>query len=152
LYALRELLKIRLREEVREDASGTYGVRVSASAIKYPEEKYHLSIGFSCDPARVEELTAIVFEVIDEVKESAASKDNVLKIKEGFRRTYEESVKQNTYWLGVMDAVFRYNLDSSYLLEKPARNEALSADIILEAAEKYLDTDNYFKAVLYPEN
>jgi len=152
LYALRELLKIRLREEVREDASGTYGVSVSASAIKYPEEKYHLSIGFSCDPARVEELSAIVFEVIDEVKESAASKDNVLKIKEGFRRTYEESVKQNTYWLGIMDAVFRYNLKSSYLLEKPVRNEALSADIILKAAEKYLNTDNYFKAVLYPEN
>ncbi|MEA1911556.1 MAG: insulinase family protein, partial [Spirochaetota bacterium] len=152
LYALQELLDIRLREELREDASGSYGVRVSASAIKYPEEKYHISIGFSCDPARVEELSSIVFEVIDEVKESSASEDNVLKIKEGFRRTYEESVKQNRYWLGVMDAVFRYNLDSSYLLEKPARNKALSANIILEAAEKYLDTDNYFKSVLYPEN
>ncbi|MCK5673801.1 MAG: insulinase family protein [Spirochaetales bacterium] len=151
IYALRELLDIRLREEVREDASGTYGVSVSASAIKAPIEKYHLSIGFSCDPARVDELTAIVFEVIDEIKTSLASDDNVFKIKEGFRRTYEESLKENTYWLGIMDAVYRYNLDSSYLLEKPARNEALSSNIIHEAALKYLNTDNYFKAVLYPE-
>jgi len=151
LYALRELLNIRLREEVRESASGTYGVSVSASAIKFPEEEYHLSIGFSCDPTRVEELTKIVFEVIDEVKESTVSEDNLNKIKEGFRRTYEESLKENSYWLGLMDAVYRYNLDSTYLLDKPSRNNNLSSEIILDAAIKYLNTDNYFKAVLYPE-
>lgn len=152
LYALRELLNLRLREEVREDASGTYGVRVSASAIKSPLEKYTLNIGFSCDPVRVEELTAIVFEVIEEIKTSLASEENLTKIKEGFRRTYEESLKENSYWLGIMDAVYRYNLDSAYLLDKPSRNEALSSDSIYEAAIKYLNTDNYFKAVLYPEN
>ena len=152
LYALRELLDIRLREEVREDASGTYGVSVSASAIKSPVEKYHLSIGFSCDPDRVAELTSIVFEVIDEIKTSAASEENIIKIKEGFRRSYEESLKDNSYWLGLMDAVYRYNLDSSYLLDKPSRNEALSSEIIFNAAVKYLNTENYFKAVLYPEN
>ncbi len=152
LYALRELMDIRLREEVREGASGTYGVSVSASAIKSPVEKYILSIGFSCDPLRVEELTSVVFEVINEIKTTLASEDNIYKIKEGFRRTYEESIKENSYWLGIMDAVFRYNLDSEYLLDKPARNEALSSDIIHEAAVKYLNTNNYFKAVLYPEN
>lgn len=152
LYALRELLNIRLREEVREDASGTYGVRVSASAINSPVEKYHLSIGFSCDPERVQELTDIVFSVITEIKESLPSDTNVTKIKEGFRRTYEESLKENTYWLGIMDAVYRYKLASSYLLDKTERNAALSAKIILNAAVKYLDTENYFTAVLYPEN
>jgi zinc protease len=151
LYALRELLDIRLREEVREDASGTYGVRVSASAIKDPLEKYHLSISFTCDPVRVEELSLIVFNVIDEIRNSKASSENILKIKEGFRRTYEESLKENSYWLGVLDAVYRYNLDSAYLLNKPERNENLSADIIFDAAVRYLNTENYFKAVLYPE-
>jgi zinc protease len=152
LYALRDLLDIRLREEVREDASGTYGVGVSASTIKDPEEEVILSIGFSCDPDRVEELTEVVFKVIDEVKQSPASEENVIKIKEGFRRTYEESIRENSYWLAVMDAVYRYGLKSSYLLDKPARNEAVSAELIQEAAVKYLDTNNYFKAVLYPEN
>ena len=152
LYGLRELLNIRLREEVREDASGTYGVSVSASAIKSPEEKYHLSIGFSCDPERVNELTAIIFEVIEEIKSSVASEDNIVKIKEGFNRSYEESLNDNNYWLGLMDAVFRYSLSSSYLLDKPARNEALSGDVIMKTAQKYLDSENYFKAVLYPEN
>lgn len=152
LYALRELLNIRLREEVRERASGTYGVNVSASAIKFPKEEYHLSIGFSCDPVRVEELLKIVFEVIKELRESESSEDNLHKIKEGFRRSYEESLKENTYWLGLMDAVYRYKLDSNYLLDKKSRINNLSLEIILDAANKYLNTDNYFKAVLYPEN
>ena len=152
LYALRELLDIRLREEVREDVSGTYGVSVSASAIRFPVEKYHLSIGFTCDPERVEELSAIVFKVIDEIRSSEAGANNIIKIKEGFSRIYEESLEDNSYWLALMDAVYRYNLDSNYLLDKPARNEALNADIVLDAAVKYLNTDNYFKAVLYPEN
>lgn len=152
LYALKELLNIRLREEVREDASGTYGVRVSAAAIKSPGEKYRLSIGFTCDPLRVNELTSIIFDVIDEIKTSSASSDNINKIKEGFRRSHEDSLKENTYWLGLMDAVYRYDMDSAYLLDKPARNEAVSAAVIKDAAEKYLNTDNYFKAVLYPEN
>ncbi len=51
-----------------------------------------------------------------------------------------------------MQAVYRYELQSSYLLDKPVRNEAVSAAIIQDAAIKYLDTDNYFKAVLYPED
>ena len=152
LYALRDLLDIRLREEVREDSSGTYGVHVSASSIKAPVEEFILSISFSCDPDRVEELTNVVFSVIDEVRQSPASEENVRKIKEGFRRTYEESIRENSYWLAVMDAVYRYGLESSYLLDKPARNEALTADIILDAAVKYLNANNYFKAVLYPHN
>ena len=152
LYALRDLLNIRLREELRENSSGTYGVGVSASAVKSPEEEYTFSINFSCDPDRVEELTDIVFVVIDEVKTSPASIENIAKIKEGFRRTYEESIRENGYWLAVMDAVYRYGLESSYLLDKPARNEAVSAEMIRGAAAEYLNTDNYFKAVLYPED
>ncbi|MCK5199185.1 MAG: insulinase family protein, partial [Spirochaetales bacterium] len=152
LYALRDLLDIRLREEVREDSGGTYGVHVAASAIKYPDEEFVFSISFSCDPDRVEELSNVVFRVIDEVRQFPASEENVLKIKEGFRRSYEESIRENSYWLAVMEGVYRYDLESSYLLDKPARNEALSAEIIMDAAVKYLDTDNYFKAVLYPED
>ncbi len=151
LYALRDLLDIRLREELREESSGTYGVGVSTSLRKFPMEEYTFSIYFSCDPLRVEELTDLVFEVIDEVKTSLADNENVIKIKEGFRRTYEESIRENSYWLALMDAVFRYGLESRYLLDKPARNDAVSAAMMRDAAVKYLDTDNYFKAVLYPE-
>lgn len=151
LYALRDLLNIRLREEIREESSGTYGVGVSASLSKFPVEEYTFSISFSCDPVRVKELTNLVFVVIDEVKKSLADSGNIVKIKEGFRRTYEKSLRENSYWLALMDAVFRYGLESSYLLDKPARNDAVSADMIRDAAVEYLDTDNYFKAVLYPE-
>ena len=151
IYALRELMNIRLREEIREDLSGTYGVGISVSLNKFPKEKYTISIGFNCDPSRVDELSSKVFDVIDELKNSKASNSNMQKIKEGFRRSYEESLKENSYWLGLMDAVYRYKLDSSYLLDKPARNASLTSDILKKAAGQYLDTNNYFKAVLYPE-
>lgn len=152
LYALRDFLDIRLREEVRENSGGTYGVNVVASAIKFPKEEFIFSINFSCDPDRVEELSNVALRVIDEVRQSPASENNVLKIKEGFRRSYEESIRENSYWLALLESVYFYDLKSSYLLDKPARTEAVSAAMIMDAAVKYLDTDNYFKAVLYPEN
>ncbi|MCF6335189.1 MAG: insulinase family protein [Spirochaetales bacterium] len=151
IYGLKDLLNIRLREEIREELSGTYGVRVSVRPGKFPKDKYSVSINFSCAPDRVAELTERVFEVIDELKTSSVSEDNITKIKEGFRRGYEESLRENSYWLGVMDAVFRYNLESGYILDKSSRINAVTSDLLMEAADRYLDMDNYFKAVLYPE-
>ncbi len=49
------VLQTRLRETLREDLGGTYGVAVIPSYTKIPDEEYRLTIDFGCDPKRTEE-------------------------------------------------------------------------------------------------
>src|SRR3954466_609893 len=54
LSALAELLNIKLREALRENLGGTYGVSVSPSASKDPLPSYRFTIGFGSAPERLE--------------------------------------------------------------------------------------------------
>ena len=60
LGSLAEVMTIRLRETLREDMGGTYGVSVQASPSRYPRSEYELRIGFGSAPERTDELTSEV--------------------------------------------------------------------------------------------
>ena len=66
--AMTEVLKIKLREIIREEMSGTYGVNVGQMLQKYPTENYLTTITFGCDPQRVDELVNGIFKQIDSLK------------------------------------------------------------------------------------
>ena len=51
-----QALRKKLRLSLREENSGTYGVSVSSSSYWVPKEQYTLSIRFTCESARVDEL------------------------------------------------------------------------------------------------
>src|SRR5690606_18720527 len=61
IRSLASVLGIRLREVLREDLGGTYGVSVGGSLSNRPIESFAFSISFSTDPARIEELVDSVF-------------------------------------------------------------------------------------------
>ena len=80
------VLRIRLREILREDMGGTYGVSVWSSTSHYPEEKYELTISFGCDPKRVEELIRTVLDEITVFKSEDTAETYLNKVKESQRR------------------------------------------------------------------
>ena len=73
LGAAVDVLRIRLREVLREEMGGTYGVGVGASTSRYPEQRYSIRISFGCAPDSVEQLTRAVFAQIDSLKQFGAS-------------------------------------------------------------------------------
>ena len=58
------VLDIRLREVIREDKSGSYGVSTSAFIDGWPERYFKVYIDFGCQPVREEELQAAVLETV----------------------------------------------------------------------------------------
>ncbi len=56
MEALGSLLSIKLREQLREEMSGVYGVGARGSITHYPKEEYRFNIQFGCAPERVAEL------------------------------------------------------------------------------------------------
>ena len=151
LSSMTHAMRIRLREVMREDMGGVYGVRVGGGISRYPKERYSITVSFGCDPERVEELVAAVFTEIDEVKRDGPGDENVDKVRESQARERETDVEENAFWLGTLEYHERNGLDLLDILRYDEMIEAVTAEALQEAAQRYFDTERYVQGVLYPE-
>jgi len=153
-YALRSLanvMRIRLREVLREDLGGTYGVGVSGVGTRDPREEYEIRISFGTAPERLEELTGVVFQQIDSLKQYGPTQKDIEKVQEMQRRQREEGLRENSYWLGQLVAYDQYGDDLRDILTYETLINGLAAETVQEAANRYLRADNYVRVSLYPE-
>ena len=145
-----KVLNIRLREKIREDESGTYGIGVSPSIQKYPEEKYTLRISFGCDPDRVEELVAVVMEELKALQENGPEEKNMTKVRETLLRERETNVKENRFWISSLE---KLSFEGNELMSDEAYNAAVKAVTtkeVQDAVKKYITLDQYVYGVLRP--
>ena len=68
IRALGLVLETRLREKLREELGGTYGVSVSPSTQRAPTAEYQFVIDFGSAPERAEELAKVVFDEVARLK------------------------------------------------------------------------------------
>ena len=151
ISALADVLDIRLRELLREDLGGTYGVGVSGFLSHRPDQEYSVRISFGSAPERAEELAAVVFEEIDRLQLEGPDAETVEKVRETQRRTRETQLEQNRYWLGRLQRLDQLGVDYSYVTSYEFI-EGWTADQVQEAALRYLRDDRFVRVVLYPEN
>jgi len=151
IRALSLVLDTKLRETLREELSGTYGVSVMASYTKIPDEKYSFMINFGCNPARTDELIKAIFQEIENLKTNGPSEKQVNDTREALLREYETNMKQNNYLLTQIYYSYQLHEDLKYLFDLPEYLKTLSAAMIHEAARTYLNTGNYVQVTLFPE-
>ena len=152
LSALGELLNIKLREALRENLGGTYGVSVSPGASRDPLPSYQFTIGFGSAPERLEALTAAALAQIDSVKRFGTTPEYLTKVKEAALRSRETAIKQNGYWLSQISTFDQSGWPLAAIPDADKLISALTVDDLQRAAVKYLRTDNYVRVSLYPEN
>jgi zinc protease len=153
LFALRglaDVLEIRLRETLREDMGGTYGVGVRASASREPRPEYRVSIGFGTAPERLDELGRATFAVIDSIKKVGPTEAELAKVREAQRRAREINRRENNAWIGQLMAFDRNRWDMRGIMAEPTLR--LDAATVQRAAQLYLNTGNYVQVSLLPEN
>jgi zinc protease len=151
MRSMRDALQIRLREVLREDMGGVYGVGVGASSSIIPDSTFQVTIGFGADPARLDELVEAVLAEIRALQTAGPSDSVLQKVKESQRRSLETSMRENRYWLGQLVAAQRYGSDPRNLLSYDELISALTADDIRRAAQRYIRLDNYVQVTLMPE-
>jgi zinc protease len=144
-------LRIRLREVLREDLGGTYGVSVTPAVTLFPDAEYSLSISFGCSPDRAEELVKTVFKQIELLKKTGPGKGDLAKVKEIQRRDHETDIRQNGYWLDALWSAAFTGQSPEQILDVPRRIERLSVEDVRKTAAEVLRPDNYVKVVLMPE-
>ena len=146
-----DVLRIKLRERIREDLSGTYGVGVSGSFEHYPKQRFEIEISFGCDPERVKELTQEVFTQIDSLIQFGTTEDYLQKVTETQRRQYEVNLKSNSFWLNNLEYRCFHDLEPRGIMDYLNLVENLTLEDIQQAAKEYFDINNYVRVVLYPE-
>jgi zinc protease len=150
IRSLADAMEIRLREVLREEMGGTYGVGVAAGLERDPRPGYRFVIEFETDPERLEEMTAAVFAEIAAVQARGVSEELVAKVREAQRRAHEVSVRENAFWTTQLIAYDRYGWDAR-LIREPPLSAGLTAEAVREAAVRYLDTSRYVQVTLLPE-
>ena len=152
LSALGELLTIKLREALRENLGGTYGVSVSPSASRDPRPSYRFTIGFGSAPERLEALTKAALAQIDSVKKFGTTPEYLNKVKEAALRSRETALKQNGYWLSQISTFDQSGWPLAEIPNGEKLISSLTVQDLQRAAAKYLRADNYVRVSLYPEN
>jgi len=146
-----DVLQTKLREVIREEKSGTYGIGVSGGGGKYPRPEYGIRISFGCAPERVDELVAAVFAQIDTLKMNGPGESYIRSAKETKKRYFEEKMKENAFWAGNLREAYFLGEDPDDILKDPEIVESMSPTRIRDAARRYFDMNNYMQFVLMPE-
>ncbi len=149
--AMTTILEVRLREVLREDLGGTYGVRVSGQISRIPHPEYSLSISFGSDPERVEELVAFVYAEIEKFKESGPTEQEVANVKAQRRRSYETNSRENGYWLRRLVSTYQGDGDPSDLDGYLESLDTITLESVHEAVNTYFDFGNLVRITLMPE-
>ena len=149
--AAASVLNIRLREILREELGGTYGVSVGLSSSPPIKGYGMMQIQFGSSPDNVDKLVSAAMKEIERLKVEGPSADDVAKVKELERRDLETNAKQNSYWLGSMQTVHMYGWDPAGIARRDQRTEKLTQENIKEMFKKYFPTDRYTLVTLKPE-
>jgi zinc protease len=153
LRTMTQVLESRLFDAIRQELGGTYSITADPNIEKFPRPQYVVRIDWTCDPARTDALVRRVFDEIAALKARPLPAAQVAFIRESLIRDFERNSQENGYFLNEIARRYK-NGDTANLAaisNLPDRIKALTADELYKAAQTYLDTDRYVKAILMPE-
>jgi len=147
---LMNILSIKLRETMREEQGGVYGVSFNGNPVKYPEPKYTITSTWGCNPDSISKLANTVLGEMGKIKKYGPSEADLNKVKETLIRERETRLKENNFWISALQ---NYYLNGDRLLtleEYKTFVNSFTAKDIKKVAGKYLDTESYVKVALTP--
>ncbi|HEX4417488.1 MAG TPA: insulinase family protein [Kofleriaceae bacterium] len=149
-FILDQVLSIRLREILREDKGGVYGVGVGGSIARVPHQERDFSVSFGCDPARVDELVKATFDEIAQIQRAGIGAEYLEKVKQTFLRERETQLRSNGFWIGWLTSAYTFGDDPTLVLDPSKMTARMTSDNVKAAARRNYDAKQYFEAILLP--
>jgi zinc protease len=150
LDVMSEVLGIRLREVLREDMGGVYGVGAWGWLTRLPTQLRSFRIGFGCDPERVADLKKAVFTVIAELQTGGASDDNLTKVRETRRRNLQLNLRDNDHWARELASAYFYGDDPKTIDDLEPITARITSANVKAAAKRFLDVKRYVFGTMVP--
>jgi zinc protease len=147
-----QMLGGNLQRTLREELGGTYGVSVESRFPTYPGKQYQVVINFSCDPARVDELTAATWRVIRDFRQTGPSNEQMFGARSTFERDLETGFQENADLLNEMTDKIEYGEDIAEVFNRRPFYAQLSLAALRAAALETLNLERYVQVTLRPES
>jgi zinc protease len=145
------VLRIRLREVLREDMGGVYGVSVSAYYDREPTVRRNFRIGFGCDPDNVDKLRTAAFTEIKKIAQEGVTDEYLTKVREQLRREHETDLKENDWWLDQLHDAYYYGDDFGKQVDLDAAVQRVTSTNIKAAARHFFDPAHQVYGVMRPK-
>ncbi|TAE59655.1 MAG: insulinase family protein, partial [Bacteroidetes bacterium] len=146
-----QVLNIMMRESMREEKGGVYGVGANASSQRDPRSRYAVNITFTCSPDNAESLIQTALTDAANLVKDGPSEKNLQKIKEIQLKELEVNVQENDWWIEQLAFSYQYGGDPEALLNLKSKIEAVTAADVQAAAKRYFDPARLARMVLLPE-
>ena len=151
LQSLAQALTNRLQEQLREEFSAVYSVGSFASSPRLPTDYYLIFIDFTTDPVAIEEVIQQLNPIIDSLHETPLSAEELQRIQETERSNFVTSMRENGFWLDLLRYADLFDYDPVEALQREARVDKLTAEVLQGAARRYLNRERYLEIYVGPE-
>jgi len=150
--ALKDVLKVKLRELIREEKSGVYGVSVNTSFARVPYNSTSIQISFTCDSKRKEELSSYIKEVIKEIKNEKTEDKYLQSFKKKKVIELEEAKKTASFWMNQLKNYSYFNDDLNEVNKYNSYFKNITAKDIKKKANEYFSSKNFIYTQLNPKS
>jgi len=147
---LMDILSIKLRESMREEQGGVYGVSFNGNQVKYPEPKFTITSSWGCNPDSISKLAQTVINEMAKIIKEGPVEQDLNKVKEIMIRERETSMKENNFWVSALQGHYLNGDRLMSLEEYKSFVNSFTGKDIKKVAARYLDTENYVKVALTP--
>jgi zinc protease len=150
IQSLAAALDMKLLRNIREEASGTYSIGVYPLMEIAPVPAYRIAVQFTCDPERVDELTAKVKSEIDLFRRTLPDEKFAHDVAESQHRSLSENLKRNNWWLGQMVFAVESGTEPELMMNRRALYDSLNVQVLQQSANRYFDDSGYKEIILFP--
>ncbi|SDM26520.1 M16 family metallopeptidase [Chryseobacterium taihuense] len=151
LRALGEVVKIKLTEQLREEAGGVYTTSANGGMGRIPYSSYSFSMQFPCGPENADKLTKIALGELDKIIKKGPEQKDLNKYKEGELNDYKTRLKENNFWLAQISQPQLDGRDKYAFLNMESAFANLTTADLQNVAKKYLTKEKVI-ATLMPED
>ncbi|RBQ31929.1 hypothetical protein CRU92_03950 [Arcobacter sp. FW59] len=151
LAALSDVLSTKLREEIREEKSGVYGISVKNNFAREPYERASISISFTCDPKRKDELVADIKRIITDIQNKSVNIKYIDSFVKKRLLSFKDGKKGSRFWLNHLKNIYLYDESLDNIEKYETIYKSINPELINKMANKYLNLDEIFYTELNPK-
>ncbi len=152
-YALSfsKIAGVMLRNALREELSSTYTVSVNARVNKIPYLNNGMTIKYSCEPKRVDQLISTTKVVLEQLATGNFSELLVENEKERWNKSRETGLQSNQWWLNKLSYIYEQNKPYSFIDQQKTLVDNMKKSDIQDIAKKLFNTENIVISTLLPK-
>lgn len=153
LKVLKRIADIKLREELREDQGGVYGVSTFIKSKSYAKGKYVFGYRFNADPEKAQELIESANEVLYSLAGEGLKTSDLDKVKEIMKQRYFKGIERNEFWVDALQTTVTEDLDFERITEERvlAKIESIDPGSLRELAGSTFAKDSLATFIQNPE-